>query len=227
MLPRIVFLHIGKTGGANLHRALSACYPEADRAPHVAGVRRPDPATLRPFRYVGGHFGYSYAAEIGGAMVTVLRNPVDRILSLYSFWRNTPARQRILRDMTLAEFVTDGEEAIIGSVVNTQTWFCAADPATRIRWRMARVPEDELLGMAKAHLDEFAVVGVTDRMDALQQDIEAVFGLKIDLGKHRNRTKDRTRAEDVPPDVIALIEERTHLDRQLYEYALSRQRIAA
>ena len=34
-----------------------------------------------------GHYGYHTAATLGGDMITVLRSPVDRFLSVYYFWR--------------------------------------------------------------------------------------------------------------------------------------------
>jgi hypothetical protein len=87
----VVFMHIPKAGGTSLRRLLS---DSVDPARISAAAEDPDlrelGETRQQYSLFMGHFSFDgiapYAAE-GAQLITLLRHPVDRVASLYRFWR--------------------------------------------------------------------------------------------------------------------------------------------
>jgi hypothetical protein len=162
-------------------------------------------------RAVVGHFWFGVHRHLGrpATYITLLRDPVDRVLSLF-YHLNEDENPK----MELEEFLASPPYR---EVDNDQTR------------RIAGV-EPELgkctrrtLDLAKDNLRRhFSVVGVTDRFD------ETLVLLKRKLGwakhlcyysKHINR--DRPPADSVPQPIRDAILRWNELDRELYDFACS------
>lgn len=90
-MSKIVFLHIPKTGGTSVHDFLvnqfesSECFPDRFNT-----LRSHSAETLGRYKYFSGHYDMDGIERIPGEkfVFTFLRDPVDRVLSLYYFWRS-------------------------------------------------------------------------------------------------------------------------------------------
>lgn len=112
---QLVFIHLPKTGGMSLHTAItSALPPEAtlrvgDDSEHTAFLRLGRPA-LRDRRFISSHITLEEGlvrAQPHARFVTVMRDPVARILSSFNYmatWADHPLHATF-RDMTFATFV--------------------------------------------------------------------------------------------------------------------------
>ena len=223
-LPRIAVVHIGKTAGTTLVGQLSRHYPDDLRSPHIMGLKRPDPTQMQSLRLIPGHFGFSYAEKTGAELVTVFRDPVDRIVSLYHFWRQLPERQMV-REMTLSEFAQSNAPSIVIDLENTQTWQIAHEHIIERRKDLAGISDEQLLQRAKDNLERFKVVGITENMPKLAMDIETAWGIRVDLTPRWNRTNGRVSVDEISAEERELIEKRTYLDAALYHYAVARFRL--
>ena len=93
-----IFLHIQKTAGTSMTEAVRPYY-QNDIVSHGDYLEH-DTASLKNMRFISGHFGFEYARLFmdGRYSFTFLRDPIERILSLYYFSRTRdPAEYPIYR----------------------------------------------------------------------------------------------------------------------------------
>jgi hypothetical protein len=147
---------------------------------------------------------------------TILRDPVERVVSEYYYNLREPERRfhaAINRNrMTLAQFVR-GEQ--FAEVHNLQTRILAG--------ANAGASPRELLDSALANLrDRMAMVGVSERLDETLLACRAIFGWRRLVYRRVNVTSRRPRLGAIDPETIATIERANSLDRTLYHFACER-----
>jgi hypothetical protein len=224
----IVFLHVPKTAGNTVNWLLDHHYAPDRRyavptSPReippleeiLAGLRSLPPDRLQRLDLVTGHFPYGVheALPRRARYVTFVRDPVERVVSLYHYLRSHPTHH--LRDeanrLTLREFA---ERNVPGNLHNGQTAFLAGKGIWHDRF------DDELLSEALANVEsDFAAVGVTERLD------ESVLVLRRQLGwsspvyyRSQNVNSARPR-EALDRETAVAIEALNELDRRLYDRA--------
>lgn len=246
-LPRIVFIHIMKTAGNSLRRRLEKLVPP--EAVYREQTGRPGQQPVESFadlRLVAGHMTADDAAHVPGPkkVFTVLREPKDRLVSLYIFWnRHTEGviterdlrQQRIARSSTFLEFLRSRDPHLRGSLQNAMTANLAGDYRAKAngftyRHRYLRdVPEltlAQLLQRALTNLLALDYVAFVDRLEEDRPKLMQALGLP-DLGPltHENTRRDVNEmlepAKDVEitPEVDRELNRLTELDRVLYRLA--------
>jgi glycosyltransferase involved in cell wall biosynthesis len=229
---RALFLHIPKTAGSTLLRILEREYegspqlrlyrPLEGPAALVRAVADLPEAERRAFRLVAGHMAFGIHALLPGpsTYVTLLRDPVDRVVSHYHYTRSRPddpghARAlegvRSLEDYVhrspYARLVNDGQTRLLGFRLEV-------GPV---------VPDREALARAKDVLDrDDVVVGLQDRFDESLLLMVRAFGWGYPAVIDDNVGRDRPRLEDLAPSTVELIREHNALDVELYEHARRR-----
>jgi hypothetical protein len=162
--------------------------------------------------------------------VTLLRQPVDRVISAYYHVRRVPEHPlhaRVMSDMTIGEFARHS------ALDNDQTRRLAnhnfSGELTDHPYRWDTTPKDDL---AERHLEEALAtlelcefVGFTEY---LSRDIVRLFRL-LDLQlpeavPRLNATDERPQISEIDEGTIALIREHNRFDVRLYDEALRRRR---
>ena len=188
--PRaVVFLHLFKCGGTTVIERLRRAVP-AERFEHVRNpkafraVLSADPARAGTYDVVAGHIDMRLMERHfpTAHWVTVLRDPVDRMLSQYEHFRRAAARPdetgtdahhfraAFCADNDLAAFVTSEDPRLTVYTRNFMARKLAGGDDDG-------VDEAMLAERALAALGRFALVGTTDTLDGeFLPELDALVG---------------------------------------------------
>jgi hypothetical protein len=226
---RVIFLHIGKTAGSTLatilHRhyppeVMFSLYPEVyhDKLEKLTSL----PAERRAaIRLLKGHlpFGVHQHLPAPTTYITMLRNPIDRVMSHYFFVRRIPQHYLHQQGSTLdiEEYVSSG---LSWELDNGQ-----------LRVVTGHTHDIEIGGCTRALLDEakhnliqhFSVVGLSERFD------ESALLTKRRLGwsgfpvyRKKNVTEGRPAADRLTKRELDAIRKHNELDDELHAWVSAR-----
>jgi hypothetical protein len=224
-----LFLHIQKTAGTSIVNLARPRYAPSVTS-HGDCWHRP-PELFRDVGFVSGHFGYDFARHLmpGRFNFTFLREPRERILSMYYFCRQRdPARFKIYaraRTMELIEFLEAGftDEWVRKNIWNNQAWQLCHGFSHLDDRSLGDFQPGEILDLARQHLDQFNYVGFMETLAADQKAIFDQLGMVPTRAMRReNSGASRPGLADVPERARELLDELTALDRQLYTHAWQR-----
>ena len=214
----IIFLHVPKSAGTTLNRLIEWEYP-------LLAMYTVDPVLfrwsrerlwrlpkrrLKRFRVFKGHmkFGLHEVLPQPATYITVLRDPIDRMISAFYFmhtYKWHPNYWKFRREgWTLEDFVKRWRKA------NLQTKMIAGADYDALCTA-------ETLAKAKENLQYFSVVGLTERFEESLALMKMRFGWKLESYSSFNVTRTRPKKRDLPQSTLDLIAERNRFDIELYE----------
>ena len=183
---------------------------------HVEALAAMGPERVAGLRILYGHLWFGIhralpAEGISSTYLTILRDPVDRVLSLYQHRVEKHGLQQTVEEYVAADRDAPARDGQVRRLVGSQAELYRA-PVT-----------DEMLATAKRHVEErFAVVGLTERFDETVVLLGRVFGWSDVRYVRRNVRTGRPRREQLSAEAVAAIEERNRHDRELYRFAAER-----
>jgi hypothetical protein len=216
----VIFLHIPKTGGRSLQNIILRNYSEDEVVvdAHKKGdeLSAWDEERKLNIRYVQGHFIFGIHSKFPQPCkyVTLLRDPIDRVISHYYYVRRSPShplnRMIIEEGLDLEAYVTSG---ICDEVQNDQARLVAGVE------RGALVDEDRMLSMARENIDKhFLVAGITEQFDETLMLLKKRLELRNIYYGVRNQTIKRPLKKQISTTTLNLIAERNQADIELYDY---------
>jgi Wzt C-terminal domain/Sulfotransferase family len=220
---RVCFFHVPKAGGTSITSLMRAHFG----AENVFQIKDrfcavPIARLMRARSIIAGHLSVYYLSDevLKDTFVfTFLRDPVERVLSQYSYYRGLPEGNPNLdvehaQTLELKElFKRYAISAEFSSWSNLQTQlFSGCD--------YYRPPTAETLDHAKHNLKQFAFVGV-------QEDLAAGAAALLDAWEANatlelpqlNRSEHRILADAIDDETRALIEENNAFDLELHAHA--------
>jgi hypothetical protein len=181
-------------------------------------------------RFLKGHMAFGLHRYLPGPSryFTMIRDPIDRVVSYYYYIRRRPADRLhapvMEEDIDLARFVESGMAR--DHTDNSFVRFISGDPFVELG-----SVDDALLERAKSNIrDHFVLTGSMEQFD------ETVLLLKKAMGwsrpvhyRRQNVTAGRPAVEGLDAKTKAVVERATELDRELVEHcrALFRERLAS
>jgi len=233
---KIIFIHIPKTGGTTLHEELVPFF-EPDRIcpERFNGLSKYRSAILAEYRFFSGHFELGSCALIPGPkqIITILRHPVDRLVSIYNFLRvhrdeHPDPFVSLARRYNITEFFSLEEVRNHSSINNTMVRVLSADLLNPF----SGVMDDDatsLLVRAKEKLGSSLVFGILERYEESVKWIFHSIGLQApSVITPKNVTKDlidRNFLEKRKPQIcdqktLELIRSLVEADLELYNYGV-------
>ncbi|HEX4112502.1 MAG TPA: sulfotransferase domain-containing protein [Stellaceae bacterium] len=244
--PRIVFLHIMKTGGTTFHEILANHFDAPlicpERLGNLGAWTLDD---LARFRLFSGHFDYQSCLAIPGRnkkIVTLLREPKARLLSYYYFLKahrpefaaRNNSHFRLARELAPEPFFEHPDVRFHPDIRDkTVRLFCPGLPETQWRTLGAAHPfyaqPSETIETAWRQLQGLAGFGIMEQFDKSLAVLSAALGLALKPVAPRQVLADmmRTRPQFEPverqamtPALDGRLNELTALDRELYRRAV-------
>jgi hypothetical protein len=221
----LIYLHLPKCGGTTLNRLIEWEYspfriysvdPSFFRWSYYRLLHWPARRLAR-LRVVKGHmpFGIHRRLPQPSTYITVLREPVERVISEYYFalhYRLHPQHKRMQR-LSLAEYAATTPHH------NLQCKLLAGIPGPRDF--LAGDCSEQTLATARANLSaHFTLAGLTERFDETLALLKVLFGWKLTHYASFNVTRSRPGKQAVPDSTQRLIAERNRFDVAIYEHAL-------
>lgn len=232
----LIFVHIPKCAGRTLAAILERSVPAERRYevdPDAIAASRAELAALPASRRANidllyGHLSYGWHELLPrpAAYLTLVRDPVERVVSHYNYVRFRPGTPHYLRAevqrrrMGLKEYVESG---VCHEVNNGQVRLLAGvEDIVQEPYGPSRLPygtnDPGLLDRALRNVERhFVVVGLQDQFDATLLLIRS----KLGLGRiwYRSRNVGRTRYRKIRPtnDEVEAIRAYNRLDLALYD----------
>lgn len=230
----LFLLHIRKTAGVSLRNLIENRFPDGACLfqAHAKTNAAVDPNF---YSFVTGHVNFGYLGRIKKRPVTmtVLREPIDRAVSAFYFFRgNSPEQLATLREELSAEefaqraWLTQMAGRLsFRELIEREPELAKAHLGNHMtRMLLTTTPEGELnenhLAEARRNLASFDVIGLTERLGDTLLLLKHAMGWS-DLGPiaHENRTQNRRAVSDEDPAVLELLKEWNRLDSELYAFA--------
>lgn len=239
------FLHIPKTAGTTFDSVLHQVFDPADVCPpydypELLRIPRADLSNYRLFR---GHFYYFFERLLPArpTFLTLLRDPVERTLSLYHHICRDPSHFQHHAMCSLRRGLADAVRSpeLLPPNFQVTALACDLDPVGTMDAARAAHPEgfDERsviygkmtkclptrddLASACRRLEEMKFVGIAERFDDSVRLLCSAFGWTVPGYVSLNVAPARTRRDQIPPDVLDALMRAHELDYELYEFAKS------
>lgn len=229
----LYFLHLPKCAGSSFRIILDRHFepPEICPVVHWKDFVVLPPQEIQRYRLFHGHFDYHTDGLLpaSSVIITMLRDPVERTISMYYFWRKEaqrlqqeklpiPYEYQQAMAISLADFVTHPQEQVSRDVQNGQTY--------RVEHTL-RVPrpgltEQDILERAIEHLEAMPFVGLTDEFNRSLDLLTYHLGWPAAQAVEYNVTPNRPRQQEIDEHTLATIREANRLDSQLVRYARRR-----
>ncbi|MCC6579289.1 MAG: sulfotransferase family 2 domain-containing protein [Phycisphaeraceae bacterium] len=238
----MIFLHVPKTAGTSLSRIVRikiGLWPPANLLRHslTFGHYQINPiedrfekiaslpaAQQRKIRFFQGHFGFGVHRFLPtpSYYVTMLRDPVERVISSYYQLRRGRDQDALAKDMSLEEFVTCGKNFGRFHVDNGQVRSLTGvdgNPNPAPFAGLTRRDLDQALDNIRRH---FAFVGLSERFDESLLLLRDILGWRSCYYAKANVGKNRKPREELPAAAIEMIRRHNELDQALYDQVARR-----
>ncbi|WP_353930083.1 sulfotransferase family 2 domain-containing protein [Okeanomitos corallinicola TIOX110] len=221
----VFFIHLPKTGGTTMHSIIGKQYNSVEifktDQQYNSDFFVPDfdDHKKQQLKIVSGHycFGYHKYFDRPFTYLTILRHPVERVISDYFHIINVPHhwlhKEVGLNNMTLEDFVTSGISKL---TENAQVRFLSGK---NFETDFGKCSE-KMLEIAKNNLQSyFSVVGITEEFDPTLLLLKKNLGWKMTSCLYtKQRVGHQSRKSYRPSeDTYKLIESHNSLDMNLYD----------
>ena len=229
IIPRLVHMHVPKTAGTALRSAFVKHFSGSCRIFPEWDEKKYKDVNVDDYDFFSGHFGFDTAKRLNGDIVTVLRHPVDRFLSVYYFWKQLyttgvekSSNTELAHRFDLADFVTLNDQlGLLEEFQNRCTFQIAYGSSLdhRRRLRLQGLSENQIFDMAVANLRSCKVVGIQENMPSFSTKIHQTYGIDLHI-QPINVTKERVEVDAIPISVRRSIQKWVYMDLELYQEGL-------
>ncbi|MTI64699.1 sulfotransferase family 2 domain-containing protein [Methylophaga sp.] len=239
---KVVFLHIPKTGGTTLHNLISESFPKPRICPErFNNLISLDKSELDSYGFFSGHYDWRNVEHIPGnkKVITILRNPRARILSLYHFWRSHTWQHinqhnlggpRQAKTYDLEKFLSLDDPAVVANIDNALTRNLIGRVFAGSK-REFLYPEAEVVDRAIHNLETLHALGVLEytrfSVEKILRSLDIEPPLQIPRERDSSSFEGTPAMEKVEKQSVSLASESilyelTKYDDAIYQYVLDK-----
>jgi len=222
---KILFDHLPKCAGSSLNVYLEAHYPRRktfstnglNPTASVDDFKNLSQRRRLGYDLVKGHLAHKLLDYVHPEClkITVLREPVERIISHYYYARRTPVNYLYSKihssKMSLEDYATSGLSSELRNWYTTHFSGLTADDAER-------TPEEAITKAFDVVLKRYDIIGFLDDFSSFAEALRTQADLRYEYqNKKVNVTQNRPSTNDVAQSVIIKIQQVNHLDIALYK----------
>jgi hypothetical protein len=227
------FLHIPKTAGTSLVQALTENFTPNRVMPseYVYDLQNHDVYDLQQkYDLLHGHVGMDVLALTATQIVTLVREPTDRIISLYNYWRAVPIESAtvfegglidpgvtLAKELSFRDFVECGHQRILNDIENGQSFQIAGSNGDAGRQSLCDRSEDEIFTLCQSNLASMVASGVTDNLNHFVHELKLHTGIALNIPNHNVTLNQEITREALPDDLLRYIQRINVLDYRVYE----------
>lgn len=222
----VLFDHLPKCGGTTLNDYLRLHYPRR----RIFKTKGKDPfssveqfksfSKKKRYRYdlVQGHLVHHLINDVKPdcLVVTILRSPVERIISHYYYAKSSP--DHYLYNEILAHNISLDDYATSEISVETQNWYVkhfSGLSSSEVNLN-PDVSLDKAISFLSTHYD---IIGLLDEFDDFTKTLQQKANYKNDYSGSKFRVSlDRPLTNDIPLSIRKRIEDANQLDIALYNH---------
>jgi hypothetical protein len=221
---QLYFLHCPKTAGQSFSLLLESFYsPNEVLLVHRDIIGDISQEQLLRYHLFTGHHGYQFLdrfADKKPLWLTMLRNPVDRLISQYYYLKEKVQEDDAIKQFNplfaesknLLDYIAHPTSQNIHNVQTKQLY----------SFEQLLLPSNVLDIVKDRLINECAFIGITELYDNSVALLYYTFAWRPHLMKREKRvnvTKDRPKINEVDSKIIDLIIEQNQLDIELYHFA--------
>ncbi|MCG3141451.1 MAG: hypothetical protein HDKAJFGB_02736 [Anaerolineae bacterium] len=229
-MTTLIFVHIPKVAGSTVNSIIQRMYPADEiysfHTPHDGALERLQAMPKdqkRKFRVIKGHIGFGLDEILPqpSTYFTMLRDPIERVISDYYYVRRTPIhpfhQTIIANNLSLDAYIRSGMSKVASD--NGQTRFVGGGPKGASHIPFGKLTRD-ILECAKENLSKkCAAVGLVEQFDESMLLAQHTFGWTTPWYQKKNVTKNRIMADALDAATLNLIRENNQLDMELHAFA--------
>ena len=241
---KIIFLHIPKTGGTGVTKHLSRFF-QADKVYQgrtMLDYLKMKPEHLVNYDFLRGHIFYHYIGSnpefANYQLITLLRHPVERVISLYRFWRSHPqgfindeaihsairSRVALAKSLSLCEFVFSREKIIRNSICNSQS----RQLSSSLIFESFHEQRNEVIFQdVTDSLAQFSVIGLIEFLPPFYMELQQRFGFdvpdEIIVSNVSDKKEQLWSSVEEHRKISEKISELNEIDLMLYEHYRKKQ----
>lgn len=244
--PRICFVHIPRSAGTSIRWYLEQIFSKEEtlefrEEDKIRLARdRKNRSLIRQYRLYSGHYDFrTFRALLprNTRYLTMLRDPVQRIISLYYFWRSYrpdfaqahivyPDGPRLARELSLPDFLRCKETIVINSIFNLQ----ARQLGGFFYKPLSGIDTGSLISDAEKNLIGMDFFGITEDFNSSIKLLHSIFGWPVPEKEIMVNTFEKLdsmphafikveRDQKINEETQALLYSLTEADRRMYDIA--------
>lgn len=225
----VIFVHLPKTAGTTLRYIIERNFDKKtiftidgkDSQKSINLFNSLGSSDKASFSLIEGHLEFGaikYLPHKKIKYITFVRDPVERVLSYYSYILSDSYRRpwaKNAESMSLKNYLLSRQD---GSIDNHQTRWIAGN----VKWEYGACNEEALERAKNNIINHFHFVGITEQFDRSILLMSKLLGWRTPYYKKLNITKKRITQGTIGDEEKSLIMEENKFDVQLYKFIQSR-----